>query len=485
MPAMTDRSQRRTRWRHATAACPASTRGRAALPCVRVLLLALALPFHPAVAHVRLLHSAPSAGSRLAISPTELTLSFSERVPVALFRVTLLDATNHAMELGAPRVAPEDATTLTATLLGALRPGRYLVRWEAGGADGHPVRGEFSFDLVADTAGQSPRAVGPPRPQASAPSAFGVRSPGYVAIRAVQSVALVILLGLLALHLLVLPRFARQTETDGRAIIAVIDHASNRWASAMLTAIGIATIARLVAQHAAFFGAATPWSRPSLGALLWNSSWGYAWWLALGATGAGFLGTRWISRAQAQGWLVLGGAALALVASIAMSGHAAAGTTLAMAVHALHVLGAGGWIGSLAAIMLIAVPIVLRSSGSNRHTMVATLVRAFSPTAQAFAGLLVITGAIAAWRTIDTVAELWRSPYGQVLLAKLAVLSLVAGTGAVNWKFVLPSLGSAAATIRLRRFATIELATAILVLVVTAVLVATPLPAEMLAGVTR
>ena len=151
-----------------------------------------------------------------------------------------------------------------------------------------------------------------------------------------------------------------------------------------------------------------------------------------------------------------------------------------MTVHTLHVLGAGGWIGSLAALMIVAVPAVLQFGGEERHRHVAGLVRAFSPTALGFAGLLVVTGAIAAWRNIGSVAGLWQEPYGQVLLAKLALLSVAAGTGAYNWKGVLPYLGSATATARLRKSAMLELAAAIAVLVVTAVLVATPMPSEML-----
>lgn len=309
---------------------------------------------------------------------------------------------------------------------------------------------------------------------------FGVESPAYVVIRAVLSIALVGLLGILALHLLVLPRFARQPVTSEAATLRALDRAARTWAATFLWVIGAATLARLIAQHAVFFGTSEVWTRSSLSALLLHSGWGRAWWLALGATAVGLWGTHRIRLARAHGWTVLTTAALALAASVALSGHAAAATPLAMIIHALHVLGAGGWIGSLAALMLAAVPTVLRSGGDERHGHVAGLVRAFSPTALGFAGLLAVTGAIAAWRNIGSVAGLWQEPYGKVLLGKLALLSIAAGTGAYNWKRVLPYLGSATATARLRKSATLELAAALVVLFVTAVLVATPMPAEML-----
>lgn len=316
--------------------------------------------------------------------------------------------------------------------------------------------------------------------QASSDSAFGVESPVYVAIRAIESIALVVLLGILALHLVILPRFASRASASGLRTVVEVTPASIWWARTMLWSIGAATIARLIAQHAAFFGTTEAWTRSTLAALLLNSSWGRGWWLALAATAVGFLGTHRISRARTHGWKALTVAALAVTTSVAMSGHAAAGTTTAMVLHALHVLGAGGWIGGLAALMLVAVPTVLRSGGEDCHGQIAGLVRAFSSTALGFAGLLVTTGAIAAWRNIGSVAGLWQAPYGRVLLTKLALLSVAAGTGVYNWKQVLPTLGNDAATARLRTSATLELVAAFVVLVVTAVLVATPMPSEML-----
>lgn len=309
---------------------------------------------------------------------------------------------------------------------------------------------------------------------------FGVESPVYVAIRAILSVALVGLIGILALQLVVLPRFARRASASWLTTLEMLDHASRWWARAALWIIGAVTVARLVAQHAAFFGADSPWTRATFAAVLQDSQWGRGWWLALAATAVGLVATHVSRRASARAWQVLTVVALALTASVALSGHAAAGTTTAMVIYALHVLGAGGWIGSLAALMLIAVPAVLRSGGDDRHGQIAALVRAFSPTALGFAALVVATGAIAAWRNVGSVSDLWQAPYGQVLLVKLALLMVAAGTGAYNWKWVLPSLGSDTATGRLRISAMVELTAAFVVLVVTAVLVATPMPNEML-----
>ncbi|MBI2797460.1 MAG: CopD family protein [Gemmatimonadetes bacterium] len=294
-----------------------------------------------------------------------------------------------------------------------------------------------------------------------------------------QLVAVTVLLGVLALRLVVLPRFGRQDGGPGD-IIATAGPRALGWARAAIGAIGIATVLRLAAQHAAMFGTEEHWSRATIGALLLQSGWGRGWWLALAGVLAGWWATGAVARRRGFAWPVLAAGAVALVVSLSLSGHpvAAERPVLAVAIDALHVIGAGGWVGSLAMLIVVAVPVAMRSAEAERHGHVARLVTAFSPTALGFAGLAALTGTLAAWRNIDTLAALWSSGYGQRLLAKLAMLSVAAGTGAYNWKRVLPALGTAPATRRLRGSATIELVAALVVLVITAVLVATPLPAE-------
>lgn len=444
------------------------------------------LPLHAAFAHPRLLHAVPAADSRVPTAPRELTLTFNESVTAALSRLTLLDAARQPVALDAPQSPPNDGKTLSAHIRGALAAGRYTVKWQAAGADGHPMRGEYTF--VVEASGTGGTADAPPV-QTGGDEGFGVESPLFVVIRAVQSVAVVGLIGLLALQLLLLPRVARQ-EAAGpgmAAAIAATVHRAAPWAAGAIWAVGAVTAARLVAQYIAIFGAQTAWSRDAMGALLLHSTWGRGWWLAFLGFVIGLWAVRRIRREPASGWWMLAGAALLLTLSLAMSGHAAAASApwLAMAVHALHVIGAGGWVGSLAALMIVAVPVALRHGGDDRHAVVAGWVRAFSPTALGFAALLTVTGAIAGWRNVGSLDALRHSTYGKVLLTKLAVLSVAAGTGAYNWKRVLPRLGHETATGRLRASAALELAAALVVLIITAVLVATPMPSDMVGAMAR
>jgi putative copper export protein len=104
------------------------------------------------------------------------------------------------------------------------------------------------------------------------------------------------------------------------------------------------------------------------------------------------------------------------------------------------------------------------------------MVRAFSPMALVGASVVALTGLTSVVFQLDTLSDVWTTGYGWALLIKLALLGGVAGLGFYNWRRVLPALGDDTATHRLRRSARAELALGLVVLLVTAVLVALPTP---------
>ena len=141
-----------------------------------------------------------------------------------------------------------------------------------------------------------------------------------------------------------------------------------------------------------------------------------------------------------------------------------------MVTDGLHVMGAAGWLGALLWLVLSLPAVFTRNRG------VATLVNAFSPVALSFAALVTITGVLSAWLRLGTIPALWSSSYGQVLLVKLALLAGVALVGLYNWRRMRPALETDAVAPRFVRSAMAELAFGVAVIMVTAVLVATPTP---------
>jgi methionine-rich copper-binding protein CopC len=113
-----------------------------------LLTLSLAAPLSAAHAHPRLLKATPAADSRSAEAPRQVALTFNESLDLALTRVTLLHNGN-AVRSDSLRLAADDDKTVVLSLGTALAPGRYTVRWQVTGDDGHPVRGEFSFEVLA------------------------------------------------------------------------------------------------------------------------------------------------------------------------------------------------------------------------------------------------------------------------------------------------------------------------------------------------
>lgn len=117
-------------------------------------VVGLAAPMASAAAHPRLEKATPAADSRLSEPPKQLALTFNEPLDLALTRVTLLRGTE-AVRLDSLRLGPTDDRTVIAAIPSALAPGRYTVKWQVTGDDGHPVRGEFAFEVVAAGAGST------------------------------------------------------------------------------------------------------------------------------------------------------------------------------------------------------------------------------------------------------------------------------------------------------------------------------------------
>ena len=110
----------------------------------------------------------------------------------------------------------------------------------------------------------------------------------------------------------------------------------------------------------------------------------------------------------------------------------------------------------------------------------AVLVTAFSPFALSCATLVAASGLALAWLHVGAVDALVASGYGRTLLVKLALVAVVAALGAWHWRRVRPALGEESSARRVRRTSAVELLVAALALVVTAVLVATPPPTDLL-----
>jgi putative copper resistance protein D len=168
---------------------------------------------------------------------------------------------------------------------------------------------------------------------------------------------------------------------------------------------------------------------------------------------------------------------IAAAAVVAGSLRAAFIGKWASVVNPVHELAAGLWIGSLFVLVAAGLTSLLQHEARDRRGAIAAdMVNRFSPLALTMGAVVVIFGVITAWRHLHILSNLWSTPYGYTLIAKLCVVSFVFGLGAWNWRRQRPTLGSESATVSIRRSATAELMVAGIVLLITAVLVSLPAP---------
>lgn len=212
---------------------------------------------------------------------------------------------------------------------------------------------------------------------------------------------------------------------------------------------------------------------PQVRALVTGTMWGTAWtWqLVLATIAAVAFGLA--RRGRAWAWTIAVLASLALAATPAFSGHAIGSerwTMLAVTADALHVIGAGCWLGAM---------VVLFAGMAQVGPLDAQqLVAAFSPLALGAATLAGVTGVFASWLHLGSLHFLWQSRYGTSLLLKLGSVLLMVLAGAFNWRRAGPALRQSGEIGPMRRSIRAELAVGVLVLLATALLVVTPPPGE-------
>ena len=442
-------------------------------------------------AHLALVGSTPAADEVVSDVPQDIVLTFSETIDLPLSRITLVGPGGE-IELG-PISADDAGTEMSAAIPDGLAPGSYQVEWQAVGRDGHPVRGSFGFEVDAPVvealAIEEPIApaippiveipTGTMRETVAQPdSEFSAQSPLYAAVRWMNYLGIIGSGGSIV-FLMLLRGSVQRTEPGLRAIF--IDPASRGTTAFGLMMAGILAISialRLQAQSHTVLGAGL--SPSNIGVLL-GSSWGTA--LSIQAAAAVALGIGLaLARRSAKAGLSMAAVAMtALALSAALSSHAASAPRLrgfAIFADSLHILVAAAWLGTLLVFVVVGVPHLQRIDGAERSLAYQKLLRTFSAVAMVSGGILVMTGVFAASQQLTGPADLTGTRYGRVLAAKLILAAGVFALGALNWRRLPRQQHESDAVTGFRARATVELCVALLVVVVTAVLVAIPPPAH-------
>lgn len=390
-------------------------RGRAWLAAWIAIAAAL-IPTLPVAGHAELRSSTPAANSSLLESPDELVLTFTETIDAATASVELIDAELRVLPgLGRPTInTAGDEVRVTAP---ALEPGIYTVEWSVVSAlDGHQTSGLFAFAI-------DPTGANPP-PSRSSQSSAPTADAAAVAARWVALGGGIMLLGIALFWLLsALPVLRRMPNAPGVPFGMLA-------ASALIALVGIVLYVTLAARGlqtpsdglpfdpAAPFGA-TPFAtavRVSLIATL------VAFLVAVAAGGGVLCGVAPLVAISIAGLVAL--------AAFSVAGHALSlGGPLNGVLDWLHLVGVAAWVGALPALLGLA------AAGRNPATRPAALaaLRRHARVALLAAPLVAVTGLLNTPAVIGPVRDLVGSAYGNLVLGKALLFSVIIGIGAANW----------------------------------------------------
>jgi Uncharacterized protein, homolog of Cu resistance protein CopC len=134
---------------------------------VGVLLVVLLLTARPAWAHVELTGTSPADGAVVDGPVTEVTLTFSAPVKQEFSTVTVHDSAGQSYEIG----TSQGVNSTVTQPVRELSPGSFTVTWRTVALDGHPLQGQFRFQVVGNAAAVTQPAPAPTRREVAAVTA--------------------------------------------------------------------------------------------------------------------------------------------------------------------------------------------------------------------------------------------------------------------------------------------------------------------------
>ncbi|WP_338780940.1 copper resistance protein CopC [Streptomyces sp. DG1A-41] len=373
----------------------------------------------PASAHAAVTGSDPAQGAVVDKAPARISLTFSEQVAMSDDSLRVLDPEGKRVDAGEP--SNVSGTTYAVRLRSGLPDGTYTVAYQVVSADSHPVAGAYTFSIGAPSktsvtvseqtaddgvvgwlygfgryvsyAGFIVMAGGAAFVLACWPRGSGVRP----VQRFVVSGWLALTAATLALLLL------RGSFTGSGKVADVFD--LSLLGQVLQTKTGAALVSRLLLLAAAalfiavLFGAYDKRDDPQ-------------------------------EKRDLTFGLAIGGVVVAagLAASWAMSEHASVGLQagIAMPVDVVHLLAVAAWLGGLGALL------VALYRAPAEAPVDASAVRRFSRVAFGSVLALIATGTYQSWRQLGSWSAFTDTRYGQLLLAKIALVTVLVGVAWIS-----------------------------------------------------
>ncbi|WP_428961639.1 copper resistance CopC/CopD family protein [Micromonospora fluostatini] len=433
------------------AAGPVAARGWAARLATTAGLLVVTLtllvaPATPASAHAVLQSSSPAASAVVPTAPAEVVLTFSEPVRKVTDRIRLIAPDGSRADRGEPRF---DGSVVTIQVAQDAGQGTYLLSYRVISADSHPVSGAFTYSVGA-----------PSEPPTDAGADSRADPVVETAVKVGKFVGYAGLLLLVGATLVLVALWPSRLSRQGPSRVAWIG----------MGLVVLATVAAIWLQVPYTAGGGLlDVTGEGLGSVL-GSGFGTAYLVRLGLLAAAAFLLRPLLAGQAGRTdtiilVVLGAATLF---TWPLAGHAAASPAPAVSVvvDAVHLGSMAVWLGGL--VMLAG--FLLRRADERE---LGAILPIWSRWAALAVAALLLAGTVQALIEVATVDGLLNTTYGQLVIAKIVLFTLVIGVAAVSRHLVRQRTAAQRPT-RVRRLIVAELAITAVVLGVSATLVQTP-----------
>ena len=390
---------------------------RAVLTLAAAALAVMCYPAPPAHAHAYLSRSAPADGAVLDTAPQSLTLGFTEHVEQSATTVDILDGDGRHWAVTSLVVRPGSGDPAADGTAGAdtetpvdvvaglppLPPNVYHISWRTLSSDDlHTTSGTLVIGVQREVSAAS---------AAPLPGGPGARE---TVLRALALTGASLLVGGPALVLVMAAMNRRRRTAHDRPL-------TRRLLRVAAAGGAVAVVAAPIQLAVQVSGGGAGWSR-----LLWQQAGSPRWLmreLGLALLLAVVLWARRGLPAAATRPAVAAGAvgAVLAAAATAMLGHPLPGP-LATLIGGLHVLAAGGWAGSVLAAAFGLVPVLRREP--DRARAVREVLRGFAVLAAGCLATLTVTGLLMAGAQVATVDAALTTPYGLLLLTKVALVAV-------------------------------------------------------------
>ncbi|MEU7302082.1 copper resistance protein CopC [Streptomyces sp. NPDC007206] len=373
----------------------------------------------PASAHAALTGSDPAQGVVVKQAPSQVALTFSEKVAMNDDSLRVLDPRGKPVQTGGP--ANLSGTTYAVKLKGGLGKGTYTVTYQVVSADSHPVSGAYTFSIGAP----SQTVVSATGPVAGGGAVGGLYAFGRYASYA----GFIVLVGGAAFVLACWQRGAGARPLQRLVVGGWLTlTAATLW---LLLLRGSYTTSGKVAD-VFDLGLLGQVLQTKTGAALVSR-------LLLLAAAALFIAVlfgAYTKREEGQEkrdltfGLAIGGVVVAagLATSWAMAEHASVGLqpAIAMPVDVVHLLAVAAWLGGLTSLLVA----LYRAPAET--PVEAGSVRRFSRVAFGSVVALVATGTYQSWRQLGSWSAFTDTRYGQLLLVKIGLVALLVGFASVS-----------------------------------------------------